>query len=118
MLLGSRPLDWAFGLCKRCSLALGLAVTQVRRAHGDLRTRYEALVAAGELHFDPHQLNAVEHLQRLQAQLTGYHAPSPPGLLSKVSGRVYSHSACMDNVHVYVSMVHASQQPVLTYGMC
>ena len=52
--------------------------------HIDLKAKYEALVAAGELRFDPHQLRAVEKLHSLQRELDGYEPPQPPGLLQKV----------------------------------
>ena len=73
-------------LCERCRRALSISVTQLQRAHahGDLKTDYEALVAAGELNFDPHQQESVEQLQRLQRQLAGYEPPPPPSLLGKV----------------------------------
>ena len=72
-------------VCDKCVRSLGLAAMPVRAARGDLKTHYEALVAAGELHFDPQQKKAVERLQRLQERLSGYQAPSPPGILGKVS---------------------------------
>ena len=72
------------GLCERCRRALSISMTQLQRAHGDVKTDYEALVAAGELNFDPHQQESVEHLQRLQRQLSGYEPPPPPSLLGKV----------------------------------
>ena len=71
-------------LCERCRRALSISVTQLQRAYGDLKTDYEALVAAGELNFDPHQQESVEQLQRLQRQLAGYEPPPPPSLLGKV----------------------------------
>ena len=73
----------SLGLCVKCSRALTLAVT--RGAHWDVKTDYEALVAAGELNFDPLQQKSVEHLQRLQLQLAGYEPPSTP---SSFLGRV------------------------------
>ena len=84
----------SLGLCERCSrvlLAVGLGV---RGAHWDVKADYEALVAAGELNFDPHQQRSVEQLQQLQLKLAGYEPPSPPSLLDKVcTSRVlhYSH---------------------------
>ena len=87
----SRLLLWGIGpaslrVCNKCVRSLGLATVPVRAAHGDLNAHYDALVAAGELHFDPHQKKAVERLQRLQEQLSGYQTPSSPGILGKVSG--------------------------------
>ena len=75
------------GLCERCNRALRIAVAQIRRAHWDIKTDYEALVAAGELNFDPHQQKSVEQLQRLQLQLAGYEPPLPPSFLGKVGAR-------------------------------
>ena len=98
------PLVWALGslrLCERCSQALALAVTRtpLRRAHGDVKTDYEALVAAGELNFDTHQQTAVERLQRLQRQLAGYESPPPPSFLGKVG---IPHVYIMWEYYVYV----------------
>ena len=76
-------------LCERCSRALKAAVSQVRRAHWDVKTDYEALVAAGELSFDPYQQRAVEQLQHLQLQLAGYEPPPPPSFLGKVRETYY-----------------------------
>lgn len=80
-------LSWLVGsleLCERCSRSLTIAVTLARRAHGDVKKDYEALVAAGELNFDPYQQRSVEQLQRLQQQLAGYEPPSSPSFLGKV----------------------------------
>ena len=74
----------SLGLCERCRRALSISVTQLQRVHGDVKTDYEALVAAGELNFDPHQQESVEQLQRLQRKLAGYEPPPSPSLLGKV----------------------------------
>ena len=82
-------------LCARCSRALAVAVTRARRAHWDVKTDYEALVAAGELNFDPLQQQSVERLQSLQLQLAGYEPPSPP---SSFLGRV----SILLHIYVYI----------------
>ena len=41
-------------------------------------------MAAGELKFDPHQVKAVEQLQRLRNELDGYE-PTSPGFMWRVS---------------------------------
>lgn len=55
-----------------------------REKHSGLKAEYEALVAAGKLTFDPHQLRAVEHLQRLQRELDGYQPAQSPSLFQQV----------------------------------
>ena len=57
---------------------------QAPHSGSDLKLRYEGLVAAGELRFDPHQVKAMEQLQRLRDELDGYE-PASPGLMWRVS---------------------------------
>lgn len=60
-----------------------------QRPHSNLKSKYQSLVAAEKLNFDPIQVEAVEQLQMLQDRLDGY-SPTPAssqgdGLLSRVS---------------------------------
>ena len=71
-------------VCERCNRVFEAAGIRVRRAHWDVKADYEALVAAGELNFDPYQQNSVEQLQNLQLKLSGYEPPPPQGFLGKV----------------------------------
>ena len=58
--------------------------SRAARSGSNLKLRYEGLVAAGELKFDPHQIKAVEQMQRLRNELDGYELASP-GLMQRVS---------------------------------
>ena len=65
------------GVLRRCNQ------WQWRAVHTDVKLKYEALIAAGELRFDAHQVKVVEQLQELQRHLDGYE-PTLPGLWDKV----------------------------------
>ena len=60
----------------------------IRRPHSNVISKYQSLVAAEKLDFDPIQLATVERLQNLQGRLDGY-VPAPArsetGLLGRVS---------------------------------
>lgn len=61
----------------------------IQRPHSNITSKYQSLVAAEKLNFDPIQLAVVEQLQRLQDRLHGYapsSATSQAGLLDRVSG--------------------------------
>lgn len=61
----------------------------IRRPHSNVISKYQSLVAAEKLDFDPIQLATVERLQSLQDRLDGYVPPparSETGLLDRVSG--------------------------------
>ena len=94
----------SLGLCERCSHILVVVGVNVRRAHWDVRTDYEALVAAGELNFDPHQQRSVEQLQQLQLKLAGYEPPPPPSFLGKVSTRIYVHDTQTRHRQGYIAV--------------
>ena len=63
----------------------------IRRPHSNVISKYQSLVAAEKLDFDPIQLATVERLQNLQGRLDGY-VPAPArsemGLLGRVSGNM------------------------------
>jgi protein AFG1 len=79
-------------------------VTQVRRGHWDIKTDYEALVAAGELNFDPHQQRSVERLQQLQLRLAGYEPQPPPGFLGKMFGGKTRERGRIKGLYMYGSV--------------
>lgn len=63
----------------------------IQRPHSKVISKYQSLVAAEKLNFDPIQFAAVEQLQQLQDRLDGYvpsSAGSHAGLLGRVSGEV------------------------------
>jgi predicted ATPase len=65
-----------------------LLLTQ--RPYSNVLNKYQSLVAAEKLNFDPVQLATVEQLQHLQDRLDGYapaaSAGSQQGVFSRVSG--------------------------------
>lgn len=50
--------------------------TLLQRSYSDIRSKYQSLLGAEKLDFDPHQLSVVEQLHGLQKKLADYEPPT------------------------------------------
>ena len=80
------------GVGKLLSYTVGSLVLRAsRRCHSTIKSKYQSLVGAEKLDFDPLQLSIVEQLQELQDRLHGYtpsiQSDSNTGLLNRVCCR-------------------------------
>ena len=74
-----------------------LLITITKRSHSNIKSKYQSLIAAEKLNFDPNQLTIVEQLQQLQDRLDGYQPPTAAstGFLDRVSAIGVCVCACM-----------------------